>query len=166
MLASSLELTHFDKTQPGVALTGSNRSPASWHYVALLDAWCGLHAPISSAYLCPWVLSLPAPPAKRLHWCVLNKTLRCRSARDSPTIYVTFMTFTFRKGYRGPGSFLAAEAALPICVMIWDEFQLLESCIKKTKTERSLWQKRQPCCSLFSLEICHRWLSSCTQPRK
>lgn len=131
MLASSLGLTHFDKTQPGVALTGSNRSPASWHYVALLDAWCGLHAPISSAYLRPWVLSLPAPPAKRLHWCVLNKTLRCRSARDSPKIYVTFMTFTFRKGYRGPGSFLAADAALPICVMIWDEFQLLESCIKK-----------------------------------
>lgn len=55
--------------------------------------------PISSSYLRPWRLSAAAP-AKDLHWCVLNKTLICHSACDSPEIYVTFMTFTFRKGYR------------------------------------------------------------------
>lgn len=38
----------------------------------------------------------------------------------------------------GPGSFLAAGRALPICVMIWDEFQLLERCIK-------IWALLSPC---------------------
>lgn len=63
-----------------------------------------------------------------------------------------------------PRSSLAAEAALPICVMIWDEFQLLESCIKCERSSPpsvKWWQERQLCCSLFSLEICHRWLSPC-----
>lgn len=46
------------------------------------------------------MLSLLAAPAKCLHWCALNKTLRCHSTRDSQKIYVTFMTFTFRKGYK------------------------------------------------------------------
>lgn len=30
----------------------------------------------------------------------------------------------------GLGSFLAAKSTWAICVMMWDEFQLLESCIK------------------------------------
>lgn len=89
----------FDKMEARIGLTRSNWSPC-------LDVshtpWClaVAHAPISSAYLCPWVLSIVAPPAKCLHWCALNKPLRCRSARDSQKIYVTFMTFTFRKEYR------------------------------------------------------------------
>lgn len=37
----------------------------------------------------------------------------------------------------GLGSFLAAESAGAICVMIWDEFQLLESCIKMASARLS-----------------------------
>lgn len=41
-----------------------------------------------------------------------------------------FYDIYFQKGGTGPPSFLAAEPASTICVMIWDEFQLLKSCIK------------------------------------
>lgn len=142
---------------------------ASWHEDAL--PWClaVARAPISSAYLCPWVLSLQAPPAKLPHWCALNKTLRCRSARDSQKIYVTFMTFTLRKGYRAREFSGSRGSSAHLCNdMGWIPVigKLYKNLSAPLPLSVKLWQKRQLCCSLFSLEICHRWLSSCTQPRK
>lgn len=102
MFISLLLRTHIDKLEAWAVLTRSN-----WLLCFDISSalWClaAAYAAISSAYLCPWVLSLVAPLAKRLHWCALNKPLRCHSTRDSQKIYVTFMTFTFRKGYRGQG---------------------------------------------------------------
>lgn len=158
----------FDHIWAGITLTGLNQLLPFGIKLHSVMLNCSLRS-ISSAHLCPWVLSLLAASAKCLHWCALNKTLRCHFARDSQKIYLTFMTFTFRKRYKAGELSGCRGCSAHLCNdMGWIPVigKLYKNLNAPFLVSVKLWQKWQLWYRLFSLEICHRWLSSCVQPRK
>lgn len=91
----------------------------------------------------PWCLMLSSTQLISVLECWASRLLQPTISIDvlqikhlDVTLHVTLWRFMWHLWHllsgkdMGPWSFLAAGAALPICVMIWDEFQLLESCIK------------------------------------